>query len=101
MSRTSTSLLLILLLMSADEEDENIPFRDRLELRYRRLRSGKIRRLSLDLPKASAFVRLFGSGQDEMLLSHFVGLTTAPLKPYTIYLDHFMTITHLMRYEVV
>ena len=70
MSRTSTSLLLLLLLMSSeDEEDEDMSFREKLELRYRRLRSGKIRRLSLDLPNASAFVRLFSSGQDDALVT--------------------------------
>jgi DDE superfamily endonuclease len=55
--------------MSEEEEDEDMSFRDRLELRYRRLRSGKIRRLSLDLPNASAFARLFGSGQDDALVT--------------------------------
>ena len=69
MSGTSTSLLLILLLMSEDEEDEDMSFTDRLGLRYRRLRSGRIRRLSLDPPNASAFVRLFCSGQDDALVT--------------------------------
>jgi hypothetical protein len=55
--------------MSEDEEDEDKSFRDRLELRYRRLRSGKIRRLSLNLPNESAFVRLFSSGQDDALVT--------------------------------
>jgi hypothetical protein len=55
--------------MSEEEEDEDMSFRDRLELRYCRLRSGKIRHLLLDLPNASAFARLFGSGQDDALVT--------------------------------
>jgi DDE superfamily endonuclease len=74
--------------VSLDEEDEDTSFRSNLELRFRRLRSGKIRRLSLDFPNASAFARLFGSNQDDALVTlcgfdhrsfHALNILFAPL----------------------
>jgi hypothetical protein len=63
------SILLLMLLLMSDEEDGESSFRSQLELRFRRLRSGKIRRDSLEYPNASAFAKLFRSRQDDALVT--------------------------------
>jgi DDE superfamily endonuclease len=63
------SILLLMLLLMSEEEDGESSFRSQLELRFRRLRSGKIRRESLEYPNESAFAKLFRSRQDDALVT--------------------------------
>lgn len=64
-------LLLLCLIIDEMEKEESGPatFSERLKLRSRRLRQGKIRRGALLHPTQSSFQHLFNSGQDDALVT--------------------------------
>jgi hypothetical protein len=67
-------MLLLLLLMAQpyyqnDKNDASTSFHSTLNLNSRRLRQGKMRRLSLHHPELSSFSRFFNSGQDDALVT--------------------------------
>jgi DDE superfamily endonuclease len=61
--------LALLSLILLYEEEQNTPFKQSLTLYARRMRTGKIRRRSLQPAANSSFSRLFASGQDDALIT--------------------------------
>ena len=61
--------LLLYIILREEEEQEALSFRQRLRNRSRQLRSGAIRRASLQAPSQSAFQYLYDSGQDDALVT--------------------------------
>jgi hypothetical protein len=61
--------LALLSLILLYEEERSTPFKQSLSLYARRMRTGKIRRRSLQPAANSSFSRLFASGQDDALIT--------------------------------